>query len=151
MMSRANRPFMTPIEERSIPLLGRVVITHLIREGGRIAGVAGFRIDAEEFKPNGFSMNDLPHDGTVMAYRIGAKVTGKEWNDGHMTRADHPAATFEGWGDMFGRVPSTNGVEVHHDLGVDLNYQAYVMGNPVAGGPGSAPDATRKTTLRHLA
>lgn len=154
----ANRPFMRPIEERGIPLLERVTITHLIKENGRIAGAAGFRLDAAEtvtiraksvilctgaggFKPNGFPLGDLTHDGTVMAYRIGAKVTGKEWNDGHMTRAAHPAATFDGWGDMFERVPSTNGVEVHHDLGVDLNYRAYRLGNPVAGGPGSPTDA----------
>ncbi|MCR8725188.1 FAD-dependent oxidoreductase [Frigidibacter sp. ROC022] len=154
----ANRPFMRPIEDRGIPLLERVVVTHLIKEDGRIAGAAGFRVDAEEtvtirartvilctgaggFKPSGFPVCDLTHDGTVMAYRIGAKVTGKEWNDGHTTRSVNPAACFDGWGDMFERVPSTNGVEVHHDLGVDLNYRAYVTGNPVAGGPGSqAPE-----------
>ena len=38
---------------------------------------------------------------------------------------------------MFERIPSTNGVEVHHDLGVDINYRAYMTGNPVAGGPGA--------------
>jgi succinate dehydrogenase/fumarate reductase flavoprotein subunit len=91
----ANRPFMRPIVERDIPLLERVVITHLIKDGERIAGVAGFRLDAEEtvtirarsvilctgaggLKPSGFPVCDLTHDGTVMAYRIGAKVTGKE-------------------------------------------------------------------------
>ena len=154
----ANRPFMRPIDERGIPLLERVHITHLIKENGRIAGAAGFRLDAEEtviiraktvilctgaggFKPNGFPLGDLTHDGTVMAYRIGAKVTGKEWNDGHMTRSTNPAACYDGWGDMFERIPSANGVEVHHDLGVDLNYQAYMTGNPVAGGPGSPPPA----------
>ena len=120
-----------------------------------VSGSAGFRLDAEEtvtiraksvilctgadgFKPNGFPLGDLTHDGTVMAYRIGAKVTGKEWNDGHTTRSANPAATFDGWGDMFERVPSTNGIEVHHDLGADLNYSAYVNGNPVAGGHGSS-------------
>jgi succinate dehydrogenase/fumarate reductase flavoprotein subunit len=152
----ANRPFMTPIEERDIPLLERVHVTHLIKEDGRIAGAAGFRLDAEEtvtiraksvilctgaggFKPNGFPLGDLTHDGTIMAYEIGAKVTGKEWNDGHSTRTVNPAACYDNWGDMFERIPSTNGVEVHHDLGVDINYQAYMSGNPVAGGPGSAP------------
>lgn len=152
----ANRPFMRPIEERGIPLIERAVITHLIKEDGRIAGAAGFRLDAEEtitiqaktvilctgaggFKPSGFPVCDLTHDGTIMAYQIGAKVTGKEWNDGHSTRATNPAACYDNWGDMFNRIPSTNGVEVHHDLGVDINYRAYVSGNPVTGGPGSAP------------
>jgi succinate dehydrogenase/fumarate reductase flavoprotein subunit len=152
----ANRPFMKPIEDRDIPLLERVHITHLIKEDGRIAGAAGFRLDAEEtitiraksvilctgaggFKPNGFPLGDLTHDGTIMAYEIGAKVTGKEWNDGHSTRSVNPAACYDNWGDMFERIPSTNGVEVHHDLGVDINYQAYMTGNPVAGGPGAAP------------
>lgn len=151
----ANRPFMTPIEERDIPLLERVVVTHLIKEDGKIAGTAGFRLDADEtviiraksvilctgaggFKPNGFPVCDLTHDGTIMAYEIGAKVTGKEWNDGHSTRTVNAAACYDNWGDMFSRVPSTNGVDVHHDLGVDINYRAYKTGNPVAGGPGAA-------------
>ncbi|WP_404308685.1 FAD-binding protein [Neorhodopirellula lusitana] len=154
----ANRSFMHPVVEREIPLLERVVITHLLKEDGRIAGAAGFQLDADQiitvraksvilctgaggFKPSGFPVCDLTHDGTVMAYEIGAKVTGKEWNDGHATRSVHPAACYDGWGDMFDRVPSTNGVEIHHDLGVDVNYRAYVMGNPVEGGPG-APQPT---------
>jgi succinate dehydrogenase/fumarate reductase flavoprotein subunit len=156
----ANRPFMKPIEERDIALLERITITHLIKEDGRIAGAAGFRLDAEEtvtirarsvilctgsggFKPNGFPLGDLTHDGSVMAYEIGARITGKEWNDGHTTRTTNPAACYDGWGDMFERIPSTNGVEVHHDLGVDLNYRAYETGNPVAGGPG-APQPTEE-------
>ena len=152
----ANRPFMKPIEERDIPLMERVMITHLIKENGRVTGAAGFRLDREEtvtiqartvvlctgaggFKPSGFPVCDLTHDGTIMAYEIGAKVTGKEWNDGHGTRSVNPAACYDNWGDMFERVPGTNGVEVHHDLGVDINYQAYMGGNPVSGGPGSPP------------
>ncbi|MEM9029296.1 MAG: FAD-binding protein [Pseudomonadota bacterium] len=148
-----NKPFMTPIAERNIPLFERVVITHLIKEDGRMAGAAGFRLDAEEtvlfraksvilctgaggFKPNGFPVCDLTHDGTVMAYNIGAKVTGKEWNDGHLGRAKNPAATFDGWGDMFERLPSTDGVGIRHDLGVEPNYLAYRTGNPVHAGPG---------------
>ncbi|WP_417243834.1 FAD-binding protein [Celeribacter sp.] len=149
----ANRPFMTPINERDIPLVERVMVTHLIKEGGRAVGAAGFRLDTEEtvtilaktvvlctgaggFKPSGFPVCDLTHDGTIMAYEIGAKVTGKEWNDGHTTKSVNPAACYDNWGDMFDRIPATNGVEIHHDLGVDDNYTAYMSGNPVTGGPG---------------
>ncbi len=144
--------FNKPIKERNIPVIERVMITHLIKEDGRIAGAAGFSIDearvhifkaksvvlcsgAGGFKPNGFPICDLTHDGTVMAYHIGARVTGKEWNDGHSGQAINPAACYDGWHGMFDRKPGLTGVDVHHDLGVEQNYQAYMAGNPLAGGP----------------
>ncbi|NDY74396.1 succinate dehydrogenase/fumarate reductase flavoprotein subunit [Desulfobacter hydrogenophilus] len=150
-----NKSFSNPVEKRNIPVKERIVITHLIKEKGRIAGAAGFSLDEEKvhffkaksvilctgaggFKPNGFPICDLTHDGTVMAYNIGAKVTGKEWNDGHPGQAEHPAACFDGWHGMFERKPGTTGVEVHHDLGMDLNYKAYMNGNPVKMGPPGA-------------
>jgi len=80
------------------------------------------------FKPNGFPMCDLTHDGTIMAYKIGAKVTGKEWNDGHMASAKHPGDCYNGWHGQIEENPSLVGVDVHHDLGVDLNYSTYVLG-----------------------
>jgi len=146
--------FNRPIKERNIPVIERVMITHLIKENGKIAGAAGFSIDelkvyifkaksvvlcsgAGGFKPNGFPICDLTHDGTVMAYNIGAKVTGKEWNDGHPGQATNAAACFDGWHEMFERKPGVTSVEVHHDLGVDLNYMAYMTGSPIKmGGPG---------------
>lgn len=147
-----NNAFSKPILERNIPIIERVTITHLIKENGKIAGAAGFSLDDEEiiffkaksiilctgaggFKPNGFPICDLTHDGTIMAYQIGAKVTGKEWNDGHPGQAVNAAACFDGWHGMFERKPGITGVEVHHDLGVDLNYKAYMSGNPLQGGP----------------
>ncbi len=149
--------FLKPIIAREIPIMERISITHLIKEDGKIAGAAGFSVDeqvvhifraksvilctgAGGFKPNGFPICDLTHDGTVMAYNIGAKVTGKEWNDGHAGSAENAAATFDGWHGMFEQVPSTTGVEVHHDLGVDLNYQAYEKGGPVKMGPPGKED-----------
>lgn len=147
-----NKSFSKPIEERNIPLIERVMITHLIKEDGRIAGAAGFSLDEEKvitilaksvilctgaggFKPNGFPIGDLTHDGTVMAYNIGAKVTGKEWNDGHPGQQNNPAASFDGWHGMFERKPDTTGVGIRHDLGVELNYAAYTQGSPVQMGP----------------
>lgn len=128
------------------------MVTHLIKHAGRIAGAAGFTLDdgqrvqvaaksvilctgAGGFKPNGFPICDLTHDGSVMAYRIGAKVTGKEWNDGHPGQSEHPAACYDGWHGMFARKPGVTGVGIRHDLGVEMNYLAYVNGVPLPPGP----------------
>ncbi|WP_372650952.1 FAD-dependent oxidoreductase [Draconibacterium sp.] len=151
-----NKAFTNPIEKRNIPLIERVTITHLVKENGKIAGAAGFSADEEKvhffkapsvilctgaggFKPNGFPICDLTHDGTIMAYNIGAKVTGKEWNDGHGGSATNPAACYDGWHGMFDRKCGTTGVGIRHDLGVDMNYQAYMTGGgPVSmGRPGT--------------
>lgn len=146
--------FQKPINERNIPVKERIMITSLIKENGKIAGAAGFGLDdstvyifkaksvvlctgAGGFKPNGFPICDLTHDGTIMAYDIGAKVTGKEWNDGHGGQSENAADCYTGWHGMFDRVPSTTSVGIAHDLGVDINYQAYMGGNPVSmGRPG---------------
>ncbi|MBI9072643.1 MAG: FAD-binding protein [Melioribacteraceae bacterium] len=147
-----NNSFNKPIKERNIPVMERITITHLIKENDRIAGAAGFSVDEEKvhffnaksvilctgaggFKPNGFPICDLTHDGTVMAYNIGAKVTGKEWNDGHPGQSINAASCFDGWHGMFERKPGLTSVEIHHDLGVDMNYMAYMNGNPLQMGP----------------
>jgi len=149
-----NKSFRTPMDERGIPIMERIMITNLIKDNGRICGAAGFSLDdatvhlftaksvilctgAGGFKPNGFPICDLTHDGTVMAYNIGARVTGKEWNDGHSGQSENAAACYDGWHGMFERTPDITSVEIHHDLGVDMNYRAYMLGNPVSGGPGS--------------
>jgi len=137
--------FAKPISERNIPVLERVMLTHLIKEHGRIAGAAGFSIDdgtihflkakgvvlctgAGGFKPNGFPVCDLTHDGSIMAYRIGAKITGKEWNDGHPGNLEHPASVYDQWKGEIERNPSVVGVNIRHDLGVEQNYLAYTKG-----------------------
>ncbi|MGB5667398.1 MAG: FAD-binding protein [Maribacter sp.] len=147
-----NKSFSKPIEARNIPVHERVTITHLIKEDERVVGAAGFSIDGEKiiiyeaksvilctgaggFKPNGFPICDLTHDGTIMAYNIGAKVTGKEWNDGHPGKSENPAACYDGWGDMFEQKPSTTRIEIRHDLGVEANFMAYANGNPLKMGP----------------
>jgi len=154
-----NKSFRKPIEDRNIEVQERIVITHLIKENNKMVVAAGFSVDKEKvlfyeaksvilctgaggFKPNGFPICDLTHDGTIMAYNIGAKVTGKEWNDGHSGKAENAAACFNGWGDMFEQKPSTTSVEVHHDLGVDMNYVAYNNGSPLKMGPPGSGEQT---------
>lgn len=144
--------FRRPIEERGIPLVERVMITHLVKERGRVVGASGFSLDENRvihfsaktvvlctgsggFKPSGFPVCDLTHDGSIMAYDIGAKITGKEWNDGHPASAQNSGSSYDNWHGQIEEKPSTTTVEVHHDLGVDLNYQAYMQGGPVSMGP----------------
>lgn len=146
--------FIKPIEERKIPLVERVMITHLLKEKGRVVGASGFSLATNKiihfkaktvilctgsggFKPNGFPVCDLTHDGSIMAYNIGAKITGKEWNDGHPGSAENSGSSYDNWHGQIEEKPSTTTAEVHHDLGMELNYQGYVNGAPVTMGPGN--------------
>ena len=89
-----------PLAERNIQTVERVTLTHLLKEGEQVVGAMGMYIDknasiaihaksvilctgAGGFKPSGWQIGSLTHDGDAMAYRIGAEITGKEWVDGH--------------------------------------------------------------------
>lgn len=144
--------FLRPIEARNIPLIERVMITHLLKEKGRVVGASGFSLDENKvihfpaktvvlctgsggFKPSGFPVCDLTHDGSIMAYDIGAKITGKEWNDGHPGSAKNSGSSYDNWHGQIEEKPSTTTIRINHHLGVDLNYRAYMQGGPVAMGP----------------
>lgn len=144
--------FSKPMTERNIPIHERIMMTHLHKEQGRVVGASGFSVaenkivhysaksvilctGAGAFKPNGFPMCDLTHDGSIMAYNIGAKITGKEWADGHPASATHSGSSYDNWHGQVEEKPSVEGPEIHHDLGVDLNYKAYIQGGPVSMGP----------------
>ncbi|QDE31152.1 FAD-binding protein [Shewanella polaris] len=143
-----HHSFMKPLNERNIPVEERIMITHLLKQDGRVVGASGFSLDELKivhyhaktvvlctgsggFKPSGFPVCDLTHDGTIMAYKIGAKVTGKEWNDGHPGSAKNSGSCYDNWHGQIEEKPSVTAAEIHHDLGVDMNYQAYTQGAPV--------------------
>ncbi|TEW51264.1 FAD-binding protein [Psychromonas sp. RZ5] len=147
-----NHSFMRPMNERKIPLEERIMITHLLKQDGRIVGASGFSLDENKvihyqaksvilctgsggFKPNGFPMCDLTHDGTIMAYKAGAKVTGKEWNDGHPGSAVNSGSSYDNWHGQVEEKPSTTTITINHHLGMDLNYEGYKYGAPVTMGP----------------
>ena len=144
--------FMKPIEARDIPLVERVMITHLLKENDHIVGASGFSLNENKiinfkaktvvlctgsggFKPSGFPVCDLTHDGTIMAYNIGAKVTGKEWNDGHFGSSVNSGSCYDCWHGQIEEKPSTTSAQINHHLGVEANYQAYRVGAPVSMGP----------------
>lgn len=152
--------FSKPMKERQIPMHERIMMTHLHKEQGRVVGASGFSLDdnkifnfsaktvilctgAGGFKPNGFPMCDLTHDGTIMAYNIGAKVTGKEWNDGHSASVENSADCYSNWHGQIEEKPGTTGMQVNHHLGVDMNYTAYMKGGPVQMGPGSSGEDSK--------
>lgn len=157
-----NESFMRPMNERNIPLHERIMITHLIKQDGRIVGASGFSLDEPKiihyhaktvvlctgsggFKPSGFPVCDLTHDGSIMAYKIGAKITGKEWNDGHPGSAKNSGSSYDNWHGQIEESPSVTGVGVRHDLGMDLNYEAYQLGGPVVMAPLGAGDKSNLT------
>jgi succinate dehydrogenase/fumarate reductase flavoprotein subunit len=127
-----------------VRLLERVMVTTLLRPDGRVAGAAGFHLESgrpyavvagatvlcagpASFKPlgMGYPCSAATADGDAMAYRAGAEISGKEFNDGHPARPANPlgeTATSE--------VPSTSPLVLGG-------------GPPSADGPVPRLDATR--------
>ena len=155
--------FSKPMREREIPIIERIMMTHLHKEEGRVVGASGFSLDHNTifnfsaktvilctgsggFKANGFPLCDLTHDGTIMAYNIGAKVTGKEWNDGHPASATNSGSSYDNWHGQIEEKPSTTSEQINHHLGVDLNYSAYVNGGPVSMGPPTMESTEKKSS-----
>jgi succinate dehydrogenase/fumarate reductase flavoprotein subunit len=139
-----------PLKERKIQIYERVTLTHLLKEDGRIAGAMGMFLDTNEslvirarsvilctgasgFKPSGWQIGSLTSDGDAMAYRIGAEVTGKEWNDGHSRT--NPG--LEGLNRVVSRAGIAAMLGVEENVEVSRNGPMTSMGPP--GGPGGPP------------
>jgi succinate dehydrogenase/fumarate reductase flavoprotein subunit len=101
--------------DKGIKVIEKTMMTSLIMDGERVAGAVGFPLDEDEkaviinasaviictggssFKPNGYPINSLTADGDAMAYRIGAEIGGKEFNDTHWTFFENPASCYDNW------------------------------------------------------
>jgi succinate dehydrogenase/fumarate reductase flavoprotein subunit len=97
-----------------IRVLERTMITDLLKLKEQVAGAIGFSMEDERtfviqakvtimcagaggFKPSGYPISSLTHDGDAMAYRAGAEIGGKEFVDFHYTGAEHPADAWFNW------------------------------------------------------
>ncbi|MDF7799439.1 FAD-binding protein [Pontiellaceae bacterium B1224] len=154
-----------PLKERKIPVIERVTLTNLLKDGDRVVGAMGMYIDKNEsivihaksvilctgasgFKPTGWQIGSLTSDGDAMAYRIGAEITGKEWVDGHgMTNfglEGKPKMTSSGTEEIRGML----GVEQNIEVEKSGPSSGGMMGPPPGGGggkggPGGPPDGAR--------
>jgi succinate dehydrogenase/fumarate reductase flavoprotein subunit len=92
-----------------VNIVDRVMVAELLKQDSRIVGAVGIPMDSDGLivfktgavimsagaaglKPYGFPISNLTADGEAMAYRAGAEISGKEFQDPHWTNADAPAA-----------------------------------------------------------
>ena len=92
-----------------IKIMDRIMITDLIKQGGRVVGAVGIPMESYDvyifkakatvistgaagFKPAGWPISELTGDGMAIAYRVGAELVGSEFVDTHSIWADFPAS-----------------------------------------------------------
>jgi succinate dehydrogenase/fumarate reductase flavoprotein subunit len=93
-----------------VKIVDRVMVTDLIKTDGQITGAAGMAADSYDlhvfqakaivmcsggssFRPPGWPVSELTGDGDMMAFRAGAVISGKEFNEIKSTNANYPAVT----------------------------------------------------------
>ncbi|MCP4158374.1 MAG: FAD-binding protein [bacterium] len=95
--------------ECGVRIIERVMITSLIKENGKVSGGIGFHMESGKpyavlakstvmcagpasFKPlgMGYPCSSTTADGDAMAYRVGAEISGKEFNDAHPAHGFNP-------------------------------------------------------------
>jgi succinate dehydrogenase/fumarate reductase flavoprotein subunit len=144
-------------------VIERTMITNLIKKNGRVVGAVGFPMEEDKaivikakavilcagagsFKSHGFFANSITSDGDAMAYRIGAEISGKEFQDSHSTPEDYPADSFLGWQGMVdGTNPNTIMVAVENNLTMQEYIYAHTIGAPVARGGGDGVKSLHPT------
>ena len=132
-----------------VQLLERVMITSLIKPKGKVMGAVGFHMESGQpyailakativcagpasFKPlgMGYPCSAATADGDAMAYRAGAEISGKEFNDAHGARWANPLvepeySPMKPANVLGGGPPSASGPAEHLDARMlGLNIQA---------------------------
>lgn len=100
-------------KNKGIQVVERTMLTNLLMaKNGAVAGAAGFHVESDEvmvfrsksvvmctgsggFKSGGFPINGSTNDGDWMAYNVGARIGGKEWEDFHGAGGQYPS---DSWG-----------------------------------------------------
>ncbi len=101
-------PMRKHLIRSGVKLKDRFMVTELLKQEDRVVGAIGFSIEGNEpqvikanavalcaggggFRPIGYPTHEMTADGHVMAYRVGATITSKEFVSPHTTDPDQPA------------------------------------------------------------
>ena len=138
--------------KKGVKVIERTMITNLIKQKGRVAGAVGFHADEDKalvikakavvscagagaFKTPGYFTNSITSDSDAMAYRIGAEITGKEFQDTHGTKSDFPAAGYENWKhEIEGTNPCAMKAVLDGNLILSASLTAHTEGGPIVRG-----------------
>ncbi len=101
-------PMRKHLIRSGVKLKDRFMVTELLKQEDRVVGAIGFSIEGNEphvirakavvlcaggggFRPIGYPTHEMTADGHVMAYRVGATITSKEFVAPHSTNPEQPA------------------------------------------------------------
>ena len=111
-LPRGKGPYLRKqIEKSGTKIIEGIMITELLEKNGRVVGAVGIPRDEDKtiifragavvlctgagtFKSPGWPMSPNTFDGHMMAYKLGAQIAGKEWNDFHGTNPATPGDCF---------------------------------------------------------
>ena len=135
---------------RGVKLVQRVMVTDLLLHKGRVVVAMGFPIESDEtivflakatilctgagaYKAPAYPVHCSTFDGDAMAYRVGARISGKEFVDFHATGDIHPADVWTAWGNVFvNRIYETKGPSViSRPIGLDAAFTVHVGAPPI--------------------
>ncbi len=150
--------FAGVLKEAGVQVYNRTMITKLIKEDNRVVGAAGFSLDDEDktmrlfsckgvincagaggYKSPGFPIQGLTFDGDAISYRVGAEISGKEFNDLHTTESPHPGSFWYGngsiWGPGYHKASFSIESNIEMPFTMDFVFQAERGALPVTMGP----------------
>lgn len=106
-----HKKWIQVLNRYEIPYLEHTMVTDILLEEGRVAGVIGFHVPSGQiitvcakaavlatgggsYKPTGYPTGGDTFDGEYIAYQLGLPIAGKEFEDFHMTPASAPGNVF---------------------------------------------------------
>jgi succinate dehydrogenase/fumarate reductase flavoprotein subunit len=132
ILPQGKGPYLrAQIEKSGTEIIEGVMITELLERNGRIVGAMGIPRDQDRaivfragavilctgagtFKSPGWPVSPNTFDGHIMAYRAGAEIAGKEWNDFHMTNTRTPSHAWGNCGGAFvAQIGTTTSPDAH--------------------------------------